>query len=309
VHCWGRIGHDEFSTPVAVKGLQHVAQIAVALDTFCARMEDLSLRCWGGNNAGQIGDGRTQDEADPVPVEGVANAVDVIPGADHSCAVIRDGTLRCWGGVTPAASPDTPALPLAQRVVSLGLDGKRRILRMALLQTPDSELSLYAVADDGTVWWVAAPERRLAGRWLGLNPGGPFTTIVFRSNPGGFDSKYDATGTAPAPDCQAPRCASRSGESGDYSVHGQDLVLSSDDRTIPDSYRFDLTTSTLALSADGYSNPFRFIRACDTAESCDTFDLSRAPGKGAWQCEKERCFWVGAPPVKKKKPKKKTSPN
>ena len=311
VRCWGKIGHEDFSTPAAVEGLEHVAQIAVALDTFCARMDDATLRCWGGNSAGQVGDGRTKDVATPVPVDGVENVVDVVPGADHTCAQVRDGSLRCWGGVAQTTEGpggvSAPPTFAGDRITSLKLPAKRRVQRFALMQTPSSELSLYAVADDGTLWWVAAPERRLAGRWLGLDEGGPFTMLAFRSTPNGFGSEYEATGTSPAPGCKAPRCAAKAGESGQYSVRGQVLTLSSKDRTVADDFRFDLTTSTLALSVANFSQPFRFIRACENADVCETFDLSRPSGKGAWKCEQQRCFWVGAEAQKKKAPKAKAT--
>ena len=308
VRCWGKIGHEDFSTPVAVEGLVHVAQIAVALDTFCARMEDATLKCWGGNSAGQVGDGRTKDVATPVVVDGVEGVVDVVPGADHSCAQIRDGSLRCWGGVAPTTEGPggvtAPVTLASDRLTTLSLPAKRRVQRFALMQTPSSELSLYAVADDGTLWWVAAPERRLSGRWLGLDEGGPFTALNFHSTPNGFGSVYEGWGTAPAAGCRAPRCASKAGESGTYAIRGQALVLASKESTQPDSYKFELGTSALSLTGEGFPRPFRFLRACDTSEACETFDLSRPKGKGAWSCEKERCFWIGA----EVKPKKTAPP-
>lgn len=291
VKCWGKVRHEDVLTPAPVTGLDHVAQIAVALDTFCARMEDATVRCWGGNNAGQVGDGRTKDVPAPEPVAGVDHVVAIIPGADHTCAQVRDGTLRCWGGL--AGAGDEGVLPLDERITKLALPGRRRILRFALMQTPNGALSVYAVADDGTLWWVAAPERRLAGKWLGVDRGTPFTRIRFQSTPNGFGSTYDALGTAPAPGCRAPRCAPNSGESGEYAVRGNALVLSGHDRTIPDAYSFELSTSELVLRANGYP-PFKFVRACDSADACETFDLSRPRGRGAWSCEHERCFWIGA---------------
>ena len=201
------------------------------------------------------------------------------------------------------AALDAPPQPFDQRITKLALPENRKVMRFSLIQTPSADLSLYAVADDGTLWWVAAPERRLAGRWLSVTDGGPFTRITFRSTPNGFGSLYDAEGTAPAPGCRAPRCAAKAGESGEYAVHGDSLVLSGRDRTIPDTYHFELTPSELMLQSGATPTTFKLIRACDSSEACESFGLSRPPGKGNWRCDQERCFWIGAdaPPKKKGK--------
>jgi alpha-tubulin suppressor-like RCC1 family protein len=57
------------------------------------------VRCWGGNESGQLGNGTTGKaslvvEAREIP--GGAAAVE--SGADHTCAVGADGKVWCWGG-------------------------------------------------------------------------------------------------------------------------------------------------------------------------------------------------------------------
>lgn len=67
----------------------------------CAVMSDGTVRCWGFDRSGQIGDGTTGDDVDqrPVPrqVVGLTGAVEVAVGGDHTCARRSDGTVRCWG--------------------------------------------------------------------------------------------------------------------------------------------------------------------------------------------------------------------
>src|SRR5512140_2750053 len=43
----------------------------------CARMVDGTVRCWGRNDHGQLGDGTTTDRPSPVSPSGVAGAVEV----------------------------------------------------------------------------------------------------------------------------------------------------------------------------------------------------------------------------------------
>ena len=63
----------------------------------CAVLTDASVRCWGDNNDGQLGNGSQTDSASPVGVSGIGNAVAVVAGDRHSCALLADGSVRCWG--------------------------------------------------------------------------------------------------------------------------------------------------------------------------------------------------------------------
>jgi alpha-tubulin suppressor-like RCC1 family protein len=80
---------------------------AASLHT-CALLADGTVRCWGLNNQGQIGQpvpadaGPIPRNAKPVAVPGVTGAVEVSAGgylaeASFTCARGGDGTVRCWG--------------------------------------------------------------------------------------------------------------------------------------------------------------------------------------------------------------------
>lgn len=58
---------------------------------------DGTVKCWGRNGAGQLGNGMTMDSARPVQVMGLTTARSVSAGYEHACAVLADGTARCWG--------------------------------------------------------------------------------------------------------------------------------------------------------------------------------------------------------------------
>jgi uncharacterized repeat protein (TIGR02543 family) len=57
--------------------------------------EDGSLYMWGGNWAGQLGDGTTEDKFNPVKVLDDVESVSL--GTDHSAAITKDGSLYMWG--------------------------------------------------------------------------------------------------------------------------------------------------------------------------------------------------------------------
>jgi alpha-tubulin suppressor-like RCC1 family protein len=64
----------------------------------CAIMDAGTVRCWGANDDGQIGDGTTTSRPIPVEVPTIADVFLVALGDKHSCALGRNGTVRCWGG-------------------------------------------------------------------------------------------------------------------------------------------------------------------------------------------------------------------
>lgn len=81
------------------------AEVDLALGFFhtCARKLDGTVRCWGGNTVGELGDGVPLDGGTrppalvPQPVVGISDAVAIASGIEHSCVVRRDGTAACWG--------------------------------------------------------------------------------------------------------------------------------------------------------------------------------------------------------------------
>ncbi len=67
-------------TPIAV-ALTDVTQIGAASESTCALLRDGTVRCWGSNVAGVVGDGTTTDRASPVAVVGLSGAAQIAVGA------------------------------------------------------------------------------------------------------------------------------------------------------------------------------------------------------------------------------------
>ncbi len=108
VRCWGsndrgQLGNgtvlweDPDNPPRPVRDLSGAAEIALGGDHSCARIADGSVRCWGANDAGQLGDGTTTMRTTPVRVVGLDGVVQISAGSAQTCARLRDGSVRCWG--------------------------------------------------------------------------------------------------------------------------------------------------------------------------------------------------------------------
>jgi alpha-tubulin suppressor-like RCC1 family protein len=123
-------------SPIQVSGLSAgVAELALGANHSCARMIDGTMRCWGSNENGQLGDGTTQDRDTPAPVPGLGGVQRIAAGRSESCAVLADSTVRCWGA-TPVAAGNAPA----------PVEGLSEVVAVAL-----GALHACALRKDGTV--------------------------------------------------------------------------------------------------------------------------------------------------------------
>jgi len=91
-------GSGEQDSPVQAQGVSGAVDVAAGYGHALALRADGSIWSWGGNWAGQLGDGTTTDGA-PKPIPGVAAASAIAAGRESSYAIIG-GTLYAWGGNT-----------------------------------------------------------------------------------------------------------------------------------------------------------------------------------------------------------------
>lgn len=104
--CWGsnsdgQLGNGTTSflavhTPVVVSGLSGAGSLALGFNHSCAQVTDGTLRCWGNNASGTLGDGTNLPRYSPVAV-GFGAVTSFSAGKAFTCAVPASGIPHCWG--------------------------------------------------------------------------------------------------------------------------------------------------------------------------------------------------------------------
>ena len=109
VKCWGnndrgQLGNGQTITsnvPVDVTGIgSNVSALAAGRAHSCVVLDTGRVKCWGANDAGQLGNATTASSATPVDVVGLARAVAVAAFYDTTCALTATGAVLCWGQVS-----------------------------------------------------------------------------------------------------------------------------------------------------------------------------------------------------------------
>jgi len=107
VHCWGenRAGQADpkvrskaspSPVPIDLQGLV-AEEIAVGLDSSCARVRGGTVRCWGAFDGLGYSGGDRPVRPIPVDVPGLAGVSLLRAGANTVCAVPAGGAVQCWG--------------------------------------------------------------------------------------------------------------------------------------------------------------------------------------------------------------------
>ncbi len=132
--CWGantfgQLGDGTVkgrTKPVAVVGLETGVQAVAAATTHtCAVLVDGSVKCWGDQSSGRLGNGESTDAKILSPTNvatlsaGTVEYIDA--GASHTCVILTGGTVQCWGANWDGVlgTGDEEARPVPTDVVGL----------------------------------------------------------------------------------------------------------------------------------------------------------------------------------------------
>ncbi|MEX2237942.1 MAG: thrombospondin type 3 repeat-containing protein [Dehalococcoidia bacterium] len=220
LRAWGYDGNGELGdggtntsmgTPVPVSGFAvpadpDVVAIAAGDSHSLALPADGTLRAWGNDGDGQLGDGGTNtNQPTPVPVGGFALASDpdvlaIAAGGTHSLALLADGTMRAWGNDESGQLGDggsnsdqpTPvavsgfAVPADPDVAAIGAGGFHSL---AVGGTPVVDSDADGVPNDSD----NCPIKANAGQEDSVHPGTPGDAC---DDPD-FDGYFDSTDNCP----------------------------------------------------------------------------------------------------------------
>jgi alpha-tubulin suppressor-like RCC1 family protein len=75
-----------------------VVPVAIAASAqTCALLSDKTVKCWGYNFNGQVGDDTQANRLTPVLVPGITDATALAVGGNHTCVIVTAGAMKCWG--------------------------------------------------------------------------------------------------------------------------------------------------------------------------------------------------------------------
>lgn len=119
------VAHAQSGTPT-------VSQVAGGSEHGCAVTTAGSVKCWGYNAFGQLGNGASgggTNSTAPVDVQTLGSgAVAVAAGSHHNCALTQQGAVKCWGsgtagklgnGASSSSAVPVNVLTLGQGVIAL----------------------------------------------------------------------------------------------------------------------------------------------------------------------------------------------
>ena len=146
---FGQLGNGQFGpdnvalTPIQVPGLFGVTAIATGGYHTLALLADGSIRSWGLNANGQLGDVTFANRASPVNVVG-PTATAVAGGNNHSLMLRSDGSIWAWGGNAEGELGDGTDVDKSGPVPSLAISG--------FTSVKAGSFHSLALKNDGSAW-------------------------------------------------------------------------------------------------------------------------------------------------------------
>ncbi len=145
----GGTGHP----PQQVAGLSAVMSVAAGGQHVLALLADGTLRAWGRNSSGELGDGTLMDRSQPVLVAGLPDLQAVVTCPQHTLALGSDGVVYTWGdntygqlgnGTTQGPNPVPASVRGVTRAVAVACGARHSVALLA-----DGSLRAWGQAVNG----------------------------------------------------------------------------------------------------------------------------------------------------------------
>lgn len=149
---------------LTIAGVANATAVAASSNHACARIVDGTVRCWGRNDEGQLGDGSTYGlSPTPVTVSSITDATDIDAGEYHACVILADETVACWGRNDDGQLGDGTTVDASAPVVVPGLTN---VVEIALGPT----FSCARTGDGSVHCWGRGQHLDLGATGLVLSP-------------------------------------------------------------------------------------------------------------------------------------------
>ncbi len=152
------------SLPTIVLGTDRTV-VATATGVFdaCALFDNGSVKCWGGDDDGELGQGNTAvqgtlgtamgDDLPPIALGTGRKAVAISAGSFFNCALLDNGSVKCWGrningqlGVGDSSARGDEPGEMGDNLPAVNLGAGRTAVAILRRQSPPC-----AVLDNGSV--------------------------------------------------------------------------------------------------------------------------------------------------------------
>lgn len=101
---------DQGAVSLVATAAGPMTQLALGAAHSCALAASGTVWCWGGNEAGQLGNGALRGAWRPSQVRGLVDAVEIKASNHTTCARSRAGEVSCWGSNYAGQVSPTPSL-------------------------------------------------------------------------------------------------------------------------------------------------------------------------------------------------------
>ena len=122
IRCWGS-GETMFPPDRSTKdrilpdawAFPGASSLSIGFNHSCVLLTNGTVKCWGKNNVGQIGNPSASDPNTPTAVSGLTDIRQISCGMDHCCSRSATGQIKCWGdgryGATGNGNQNTATVP------------------------------------------------------------------------------------------------------------------------------------------------------------------------------------------------------
>jgi alpha-tubulin suppressor-like RCC1 family protein len=201
VMCWGgnysgQLGdgsRNDSPAPVSVVGLSAVSILAISTggSHTCAVTTGGTVKCWGHNASGQIGNGTNNNYYQtPVDVVGLSGeAILVSAGLMQTCTVLREGDVQCWGinflgdGTGNSSSFPVKVANLKGKAAAVSVGGDHSCVVISSGGVNCWGFNSYGELGNGTKResWMPEDVIGLQGVWKAVAAGGVHTCALSES--------------------------------------------------------------------------------------------------------------------------------